>query len=44
MGDTKPFISKGWLCRFINRFELKNIKMAGGIVSSGEEAIAIFPV
>jgi uncharacterized protein CbrC (UPF0167 family) len=41
--DTKPFTaSKGWLHRFRNRHNLKNIKSTGEAASANEEAVATF--
>ena len=42
--ETKPFIaSRGWLHRFRNRLNLKNIKIIGQAASADEEAAATFP-
>ena len=42
--DTKPFAaSRGWLHRFRNRFNLKNIKIIGEAALADEEAAATFP-
>ena len=42
--DTKQFTaSEGWLHRFRNRHNLKNIKITGEAASAGEEAVATFP-
>lgn len=41
--DTKALVAcKGWLHRFRNKFELKNIKIAKLAVSASEEAAATF--
>ncbi|GCC28399.1 hypothetical protein chiPu_0006829 [Chiloscyllium punctatum] len=41
--DTKPFTaSKGWMRRFRNRNNLKNIKVTGEAASANEEAGATF--
>ena len=41
--ETKPFTaSRGWLHRFRNRFNLKNIKIIGEAESADEEVAATF--
>ena len=42
--ETKPFTaSGGWLLRFSNRFNLKNIKSIGEAALADEEAAATLP-
>jgi len=42
--ETKPFtVRRGWLHRFRNRFNLKNINIIGEAALADEEAAATFP-
>jgi len=42
--ETKPCTeSRGWLHRFRNRFNIKNIKITGEASSDDEEAAVMFP-
>ena len=42
--ETKPFtVSRGWLHRFRNRLNLKNINIIGEAALASKEAAATFP-